>query len=213
MSWAWYARHLLLLLMLALSMTNCVAQNSKSIGQPPPPSLPANDYFPEKWEEFTFSGGDFKISFPGQPKESITVRDTEDGKLQAHLITYGSSSFILYSVVYVDHTHPLDDPGTVKRTLDAGRDKALANFTNSHLLSEAEISVDGYPGRLLQIEVTDRIIRLKTVLVRHRVYDMLVVTPKGHDNAVEERNGYERIAMSFLDSFKLLASTDPRKRR
>jgi hypothetical protein len=172
---------------------------------PPPPPPPANDYFPQKWKEFLSVEGKFKIRFPGIPKESSTERESNGIKLIVRSVNY--KSFILYGVTYTDYPQNVDDPSIVKNFLDNVRNGGLSGIaeTKPRIIKESNISVNGHPSRFLQVEMDGKaILRAKYVAFKNRLYIVGVTTPKGHQNALGAENDYEKIAMSFLDSFQII---------
>jgi hypothetical protein len=207
---------LILLSILTSSASLCAAQTKQQVETPPPPAPkqrieveppppPANDYFPQRWKEFTSIEGRFKILFPGTPQQSSeTIANPSGRQLSFHRLTY--KSFISYRVTYADYAKPIDDPETVKKFFDTIRDGTLSGVTqfNPRVLHEADFSLDGHPGRFIEMELAGNlIVRIKWVAVKERLYYVAVNAPKGHVDALEGKNGYEKIAMSFLDSFKL----------
>ncbi|HEV7860528.1 MAG TPA: hypothetical protein VGO91_18055 [Pyrinomonadaceae bacterium] len=199
-------RAAILLLIMMSSMLLCAAQTKQTIVEvvePPPP--PANDYFPQRWKEFTSVEGGFKILFPGTPQQTSETLAIPSGQhLTFHRLIY--KSFIYYRAAYADYPRPIDNPETVKKFFDTVRDGTLAALVqlNPHILSEADFSLDGHPGRIIEMELSGNlIVRMKWIAVKERIYYVSVHTPKGQENAFEGKNGYEKIAVSFLDSFKL----------
>ena len=60
----------------------------------------------------------------------------------------------------------------------------------------------GYPAQFLHVETPEHVVRVRWVIVKERIYYQFVAAPK-HQNAMESANGYEKLAMAFLDSFEL----------
>lgn len=183
----------------------CVAQQNKSTSGPPPPPRPADDYFPQRWKDFLSKEGKFKIRFPGIPKESSTERESNGIKLIVRSVNY--KSFILYGVTYTDYPQNVDDPSTVKNFLDNVRNGGLSGIarTKPQIIRESDISVNGHPGRFLQVEMSGQaVLSVKYVAFKNRLYMIGVTTPKGYRNALGADPDYEKIAMSFLDSFQLI---------
>ncbi|HYE72062.1 MAG TPA: hypothetical protein VEF04_01975 [Blastocatellia bacterium] len=174
---------------------------------PPPPPPPAADYSPKSWKEYQSESGKFSIKLPGQPKESSTSAESPTGQVTINSWTHGTASFITYTISWWDSPNLTGDAKVIKEALDTLRDKGLATISQvSHkVLKEEDVQVEGYPGKLLFIEVADKmLIRVKWIIVDKRVYAITVQTRKDPPNAMMSENGYEQIAMSYLNSFRLL---------
>jgi hypothetical protein len=94
-----------------------------------------------------------------------------------------------------------------KVTLDGIRDRMLVKETGK-LLSEADISAAGHPGRATVMEVSDGIFRDRYFLVGNRLYTVSIFTPKVKAQTDEFSEGIRKsqewVANRFLDSFQLL---------
>src|SRR4029078_4333295 len=89
----------------------------------------------------------FKIRFPDVPKEFDLQGDTKTGPIVAHNVMHTSN--ITYWLVLTDYPISFDKPDVFKAALDRARDGSLARVAKEdpHILTESDISVDGYPGR------------------------------------------------------------------
>ena len=201
----------LLMLVFICNVLPCEAQVVQSRNESPP--SPANNYSTQRWQEYVSPDDKFKVSFPGQPKEESDLTDTPNGKkIQTHKVSY--SSLIFYGVQYMDWPWLMSEPDKFKDLVNMERSRVLrfAAVENWRpLVSEADITVEGHPGKVFQAEAEEKILRVKFFVVDNRTYTMLVVAPKGHDDAIEGKNAYEKLAMSFLDSFKLHATSSKAK--
>lgn len=151
--------------------------------------------------EYVSSPGRFKIRFPGVPNEFGGTVDSKVGKLAVHFVVHATD--VTHAVNYTDYPMNLEQPELVKSFLDNARDGGLARVAKEEprILSETDVSVEGHPGRLFQMELKgDAIIRHKIVLVGNRVYVLGVGTSKRPDAQAE----HEKLANSFFDSFKLM---------
>lgn len=194
----------LLLILLMLGFYLIAPAVSQAQGPPAPPP-PVNDYFPDRWKDFLSTEGKFKIRFPGIPKESSTERVSNGVKLSIHSINY--KSFIMYGVMYTDYPQNIDNPSTVKMFFDTVRDSGLKGiaYTNPKLVKESDGSINGYPSRFLRIDMGgEAVLRIKYVAIQNRLFIIGVTTPKGDKIGLGAENDYEKIAMSFLDSFQLI---------
>ena len=87
----------------------------------------------------------------------------------------------------------------IKRTLDLARDM-VAMVTNGKLLTDTDISIDKFPGRLVRIEKDKRIWTIHAYIVKERMYQLMTTEPKA-----KEPNAS---AAKFFESFQLLHSPD-----
>lgn len=146
----------------------------------------------------------FKIRFPDVPKEFDFPFETKTGEMVSHTVMHTST--ITYWLGYTDF--PINfNTADVKAWLDKGRDGSLTRVAKEdpHILTETDITVDGYPGRFLRVELKgDAIIRYKIVLAGNRQYVISVGTPKGDPKDVEIQKKYEALATNFFDSFKII---------
>ena len=170
----------------------------------PPP--PADDFVPGRWKEFVPADGSFKVLLPGVPTAVKQPLDNKPGSAVAHLHTL-STGTAEYVVGYTIFAGDLETLRSSKVTLDGIRDRMLVKETGK-LLSEADISAAGHPGRATVMEVSDGIFRDRYFLVGNRLYTVSVFTPKVKaqtDDFTEGiRKSQEWVANRFLDSFQLL---------
>lgn len=193
------ARYILLLIILLSSWTLCLAQANKSGDEPPP--RPAGEFNPTSWKEYSSAEGRFSILFPGMPKEEVQSIDLQGGQFRIHV--HNLKAFAEYGVIYADYPIPVGDPDIAKQVLDNGAKGAVAEV-QSELLSVTEISIDGYPGRLLRERLPDgKVLKAKMYLVGQRLYQIAVTLP-GADSTPDNGKSYEKFADKFLDSFKLI---------
>ena len=147
----------------------------------------------------------FTIWFPDVPKEFDLQADTKTGPIVSHNVMHTSN--ITYWLIYTDYPLTFDKADVIKATLDRSRDGSLARVAKEdpRILIESDISVHGYPGRFLRIELKgDAIIRYQIVLAGNRQYVVAVGTPKGDLKNTGLQNNYDKLASSFFDSFKII---------
>lgn len=147
----------------------------------------------------------FKIRFPDVPKEFDLQADTKTGAIVSHQVMLNSD--ITYWLNFTDYPINLEQGNAVKAILDRARDDGLARVAKEdpHIVAESDMSVDGYPGRFVRVELKgDAILRFKIVLSANRLYVLCVGTPKGDPKNVEAQKGYDRVATNFFDSFKII---------
>ncbi len=146
----------------------------------------------------------FKIHFPDVPKEFDLPFDSKMGPIVTHTVMYTSN--ITYWLGYTDYPINFEKANAIKAMLDNGRDGSLARVAKEdpRILTESDISVDGYPGRFLRVELKgDAIVRYEIVLAGNRQYVLAVGTPKGDPKNEETQKNYDKFATSFFDSFKI----------
>ena len=142
------------------------------------------------WKLFACQEGNFSALFPGAPKE----------KIQNELI-FKVHSFVFekrkaaYLVLYVDYPEKLHVSPTVQ-TFDGARNGALGK--DGKLLQEKPITVEGFPGREIQIEKKDgeEFVVDRYFLAANRLYQVMVVVSKQDESSTN--------IPYFLNSFSLL---------
>jgi hypothetical protein len=160
-------------------------------------------------KEYVSPDGRFRIRFPDVPKEIDFPFDTKTGQIVSHTVMHTST--ITYWLAYTDYPINFEKSNVVKATLDKARDGSLARVAKEEplILAESDISIDGYPGRFLRVELKgDAIIRYQIVLAGNRQYVLSVGTPKGAPKDIEAQNNYEKLATNFFDSFKIISPLD-----
>ena len=166
----------------------------------------AVEHDPHSWKEFADERAMFSIMFPGTPVEE----DNSSDKIAGRKFTLKTSAF--YSVGYQDwfsSNEAAEFENNVelrKQLFDKIRDgirDAIQTQTKVSLLEEADISINGYPGRSekLSLENGD-VYRQHSYLVGKRIYQIFVITPK--ELLAPDSGRFDEIrATKFLTSFKL----------
>jgi hypothetical protein len=165
---------------------------------PPPPM--AKDYFPDKWDEFTSEHGGFRIRFPGKPKDEIS-------SVGVHFLSY--SGLLEYRVSYVDEPDITGEPNSVKQYLEESRlvSAEITKISGERIIKEEAVTVDGHPGYFLHVESAKGWIRSQEIVVGKRVYTIIVEGRKGRANEVEGAGDFEKVAVGFINSFKVIPSS------
>lgn len=149
------------------------------------------------WKDFHSKAGGFSVSMPGTPVEKRQAYHTQAGPIEAHFFTVETDrGSLVYMVVYGDYPEALMAANDKEMLLDAARDGAVGNIRGT-LLGDRSISMEGHPGRELQVLSSDGRLALKMriFLVNNRQYQVVAVTPR------EARSPEDRDR--FLDSFRL----------
>jgi len=173
--------------------------------RPADPPPPADDYSPRRWKEFASRDGGFRVLLPGNPQVFDSTQKTPNGDVVMHWTRY--NGVISQDVMYIDTAANVEDASIVKGIFDDMRDGALANAADGkpRVVNETESPVDGHPGRFLRIELADNtVLRLRFVAVRNRVYTLIAGSRKYEPNVMGSENDYQEIAMTFLNSFRLI---------
>lgn len=148
------------------------------------------------WNEFKSPQGEFSILIPGTPTKQTRSVETPSGPLEAHMFL-AEQGDVAYMVAYSDYPTMVIRDRSSKLILDGARDGAVAN-AHGTLVRESVVSLNGNHGRELEIEPAGGkvTIQARIFLVGHRLYQVMVLTPKGTDFTEDVRK--------FLDSFTLL---------
>jgi hypothetical protein len=155
---------------------------------------------PAAWKEFSSAEGRFAAEFPGSPKQSTQPAG------QFTLNLFQLTSAFEYSVMYADYPEWANDsdPALAKKILDSGLEGAVAEV-HAKLLEVNEVFLGRHPGRqYVERMPNGSILRAKTFLVGHRLYQIAITTPKEEGAIAEAVKFYQATAAKFLDSFRLL---------
>ena len=144
------------------------------------------------WPRFKSTEENFTVSMPREPKQERNPGRTPFGN--GHHIYSIEDDGVSFTVSYsVLETAPA--PKDVKRILDLARDM-VAIVTNGKLLTDSDISIESFPGRLVRIEKDKRIWTVRAYIVKNRMYQLMTTEPKA-----KEQNP---AALKFFESFHLL---------
>ena len=184
----------LLLSMVLISACYVIGPALAQAQVPPPP--PAKDYSPDKWDEYTSEQGRFRIRFPGKPQEESSVG--------VRFLSY--SGLLDYRVSYVDEPEITDDPISTKQYLQRMKSasKEIVKYSNERIIQEKDVTVDRYPGIYIHVESGKGWVRTQQIVVGKRVYTIVVEGRKGRANELEGKDDFEKVAMGFINSFKLI---------
>jgi hypothetical protein len=166
---------------------------------------PSREISLDGWENFVTPDGACKIMFPDKPQEQQYFIESPAGKLEVHSYKYtGSASYFLS---YTDYPDSIDKPELSTLALDHARDGSLRQV-NGRLISEANISIQGHPGRLIVVESPNggpsgSLIRNNVYLVGRRLYSMQVAILQSGDTSVQTSHSLDSATLKFLNSFEL----------
>jgi hypothetical protein len=148
-------------------------------------------------KEFTSQAGSFSVMAPAPLTEEVRSSDLPQvGKISIHIFT-ATKGNKAYVVSYVDFPEQLQvDP---EQRLDASSQGAAANL-NGKLVVQSKISLGGNPGREIVVDANrngrDATLKARIYVVHNRLYQVMVVAPKGEVSNDE--------IMKYLESFKLI---------
>ena len=157
-------------------------------------ALLAGGFTQAEWPKFKSTEENFTISMPGEPRQE---RNSGRGPFgNGHHIYSIESNGVSYTVSNSVFENPPTQPKDIKRVLDFARDVVLT-VTSGKLLSDKDISVEGYPGREVRIEKDKKVWTLHAYVVKGRMYQLMTTEPKAKEQSPD--------TAKFFDSFKLLA--------
>lgn len=142
------------------------------------------------WQEFSSKDGNFVVQMPGVPVETKNMINGTAFSTELHTFSVKIGSSV-YGVSYFDFPKDVSLK-TPEEVINASRDGAISNI-NGRLLSEQPISLDGYPGKDVVIEVAKMPpMRMRLFMMERRIYNLSAITTEAQD------------AEKFVTSFKLL---------
>ena len=177
------------------------------IAQDPPPA--AREYSPNTWKEFTSKEGRFSVLFPGTPTKNDRNLDTPAGPVPTHGFLVQSD----VSVYYLSYSEFPNvgrlTPQDQKEMLDSSRNDVIND--GAKLISEADVTVGGTPGRELLAEKDGMILRARIAYINGRLFNLIIgvqantafTKGKPSANVADRTELFEQISAKFFDSFKL----------
>ena len=149
-----------------------------------------------EWIKYESLEGRYSVQLPGQPKVSTQETANASGDKFPQYLAGVSDRTGYYAVGYFDLT-----PGGTY-SLDKGRD-GIVDAVKGTLVSEADISLGGSPGRELKLAVVgpdklDYIVYGRVYQVDRRVYSLVFIIGKSDDNTEAAAN-----STKYFDSFKV----------
>ena len=197
--------YLLVALMLTASALPGFAQMGKVAPKQPPSSpFPRIAYDEQAWKEFESTEGGFIIAFPGKPGFMTQTGQALAGPVANHIhgLDIGVAVFMV-SYTDIPSLVPADDKELINHGLDVGRDRALSG-TNSRLISEEPLTLDGYIGRGLFYSSDDgSLTHSRSYIVGNRLYQVVVVSDDYRKSPKEDKVFFKGLVNRFFASFKL----------
>jgi hypothetical protein len=134
---------------------------------------------------------------PGEPKPSTVATETSRGMVTTHIVSSIGDNKSEYLIAWTEYTEPEKVRKSPVTLLErAGR--ALIESKSGTLISESEMSLNGYPARAFVFEEGDgRQVSVRFYLVKNRLYQVQVEIAKdsGDPEAIDR----------FFSSFKLVS--------
>ncbi len=172
----------------------------------PPPPPPAVEYNARAWKTFVSPEGGFSVSMPGTPVKAGELLTSDSGPL-AHYSHTLKTSMAEYGVSYSDFPYAINEPEQIKSSFDSGRDALLADM-KLRLTSERDITIDGFPGRQIVAESETYAFHDRFLAVNKRLYQVVIVVPKGKQKPTELARFYDSTVDKFFGSFKLINTAE-----
>jgi len=151
-----------------------------------------------KPQEIKIGTGGFSIETPLVLKEEpVQAINVSCGKVDVHLFSAdkGDKS---YFAAYYDYPSDCVSKVGADKIFDQRRDGMMASILGK-LLYEKKISLDGNPGRELEVSAETKggvyLLKSHLFLVGNRIYHIMITSPK---------NVADNTDVKFLNSFKLL---------
>jgi hypothetical protein len=161
---------------------------------------PVNDFYPNKWHEYSSPLGGYRIRFPMKPQDISKL----EGQYESRGMEY--KGLLIYRVVYIDYQVPIEDPQNVKDLLQALKETTL-NAVRDHgllVVEEREVMVDGHHGIFVHLELQRKdVIRMQWVIVGSRRYTISTLSRKASATEAGSKDDYESISAAFINSFHI----------
>jgi hypothetical protein len=179
--------------------------------EPPPPVVqtapPTTAAAPVtgEWKEFTSKEGRFAVSFPSNPKEKNVSQPTPFGNFDIHVIGVDlPANAGGFMVTYFDLPEALakqQGPNDQFINSFAQGFKATAPAGAKMAREVKKVTVNGMSGHEFAVEVPGKTTAHSRVFqVRNRLYQLLVVGPKGQITEADRQR--------FFESFKLMDNNE-----
>jgi hypothetical protein len=195
-----------LLLVIASSHAASAQKRTPAAPRQQPAAPQVVEYNAQAWKTYSSSEGGFTVLMPGTPGKSGELLASGSGPL-AHYTHTLQTSMAEYGVTYSDFPQAMTDPAHVKSAFDGGRD-ALLDGMKLRLVSEHELTIDGFSGRQILAENDSLIFHDRFVAVNKRLYQVIVVFSKNKQKRPQLARFYDSIVEKYLGSFKLINTAE-----
>jgi hypothetical protein len=132
-----------------------------------------------KWQEVSPPGSGFRVMMPGMPIEQEEGEDTPQGRAKGkRFLSRASDRFQVYAVEFVDYPEAYVRLNSAADLFKSQKDALVPS--EGQLVSEAVITLSGFPGNELQVETKDdRIMVFRMYLVKRRLFVLVAKCRKG----------------------------------
>jgi hypothetical protein len=156
----------------------------------------AQENLPAGWRVITSKEGRFTVALPGTPTQTKQRVWTAAASLDVHLFVLDTKQDGAYVVSYCDLPADEVKPGSEQQRLDLARDGAVSN-ARGKLRSEKEITLNGNPGREIEIEADKgQRVLLRMIVVKQRLYQTMAMGPASFTQSSD--------VTLFLDSLRMV---------
>lgn len=166
-------------------------ESSEHNSSGPPPSFYTQ---PVLWRDFKQSEFGFSVRLPGEPYKETVKLNPNDPRLDMHTWMAKGEGSLIYQVAFQQLLAVPEDSEGVKLVIENLRD-GLAEGIEGKVISEKQITINGYPGREIKMKSADLRAIGRLYLVGSRVYILNILTASGD---VAQKDAGE-----FFDSLKL----------
>jgi hypothetical protein len=156
--------------------------------------------------EFTPRSPNLRVALPPGGPPAATTRETtlSSGlKVTQHVLTLDDPERGRFTIAYFDLDRPPTRESAIAKALDNARGMFLSEGRRARVIAERPLSMAGYPGREVEVQIPaaqeggfKTLVRGRAFLVGNRFYTISVV---GNEAQVRAR-----LAELFLDSFRPL---------
>src|SRR5262249_49171596 len=149
-----------------------------------------------EWKEYISEKGKFSALLPGAPEIGYRPGPADSGAVLSYVTNYQKDTKA-WSVAYFDLPAIPPDADAVKKLFERGRDRYTAKPR-----SEKSLTLNGHPALEFKtpIDDRDRVQIVRIILVKQRVYELLVVT--------QAKQAASEDVTKFFDTFKPVPLTD-----
>lgn len=174
------------------------------LGQaPPPPPAPARDYFPEKWQEYSYAEFGFAIRAPAELKTTIELPESNAEKVRKIVFSSGRPTFIQYRITIWGLASSATD---VEKVFDGVISSRFATVEKKNWIKNESTTRFDLPVRTFEVENAGRRSRGFVIVRGALIYTVEIITGSNDVGAMKSSNAYKEITDAFLDSFKFVSS-------
>ena len=132
------------------------------------------------WKPFTSREGRFTVQMPTPPKSSARQVDSAAGKITVHMFAAGQGRSA-YVASFTDYpgNREIRDP---QRLLAEARNGQLRSFQGK-VIDEKKVTLDGAPGTEVRFEGPKLRGRIRSYLVKNRLYQVVALTQEPREPA------------------------------